>query len=185
MPNGTSQDRAANSLIKPRFEFNPPASARPRARNSRSAARPTGSCGAIRNPDARVESACTTAPPPPHLSAIIVATHFHREADPLPKRDPASDEALAALDLLCAAAAPGPWRAEHLADDLETFAIVHRDGTVCAEQEDEPGAFDDEMRAMIGADFAFIAAARTTLPALVAEVRRLRGDQPIIVERTR
>ena len=57
---------------------------------------------------------------------------------------------------------------------MECYAVVHPNGDICAESDEEPGDFDQELRDMIEADFAFIAAAREAVPKLVAEVRRLR-----------
>jgi len=78
------------------------------------------------------------------------------------------------LERLSNAAAPGPWEVDYIKADVESYAVIRATGTVCLESEERPGDFDQDLRNMIAADFAFIAAARTAVPALVAEVRRLR-----------
>jgi hypothetical protein len=88
-----------------------------------------------------------------------------------------TDADLSELQRLSNAAAPGPWEVDHTKSDVESYAVVHAGGTVCLESEEQPGDFDQDLRDMIAADFAFIAAARTAVPALVAEVRRLRAGR--------
>ena len=68
---------------------------------------------------------------------------------------------LAEWERLAAAATPGPWRQDPGGRAGARFDDVLADGSNIAEWI-EP------------ADAAFIAASRTALPALVAEVRRLR-----------
>jgi len=91
--------------------------------------------------------------------------------------DRITDTYLSDLERLSAAAAPGPWDVSHVRDGVESFAVVHPAGTVCFESEEEAGDFDRDVRDLIAADFAFIAAARSAIPALVAEVRRLRAGR--------
>ncbi|MFN7185996.1 MAG: hypothetical protein ACK5VE_06490 [Alphaproteobacteria bacterium] len=68
-----------------------------------------------------------------------------------------TEQELADLDALAAAATPGPW------EQIDSRAYSSGTGLqVCLCNETD-------------ADAAFIAAARTAVPALVAEVRRLRG----------
>lgn len=88
-----------------------------------------------------------------------------------------TDTYLSELERLSAGAAPGPWETDHSMGGVESFAVVHAGGTICTEAEEQPGDFDQDVRDMIRADFAFIAAARAAVPALVAEVRRLRADR--------
>ncbi len=75
-----------------------------------------------------------------------------------------SDE-LNALDALCAAATPGPWSSASQREDGATFdwywVEAPTNGNVTSDHLDMD-------------DATFIAAARTALPALIAEVRRLR-----------
>jgi hypothetical protein len=85
-----------------------------------------------------------------------------------------TDADLSELQRLSNAAAPAPWTLEHVKADVESYAVIHSGGTICVESEEQPGDFDQDLRDMIAADFAFIAAARSAVPALVAEVRRLR-----------
>jgi hypothetical protein len=85
-----------------------------------------------------------------------------------------TDADLRELERLSNAAAPGPWAVDHVKAGVESYAVIHAGGTICVESEGEPGDFDQELRDMIVADFAFIAAAREAVPKLVAEVRRLR-----------
>lgn len=69
-----------------------------------------------------------------------------------------TEQQLADLDALAAAATPGPW------EQIDSRAYSSGTGLqVCLCNETD-------------ADAAFIAAARTAVPALVAEVRRLRHE---------
>jgi hypothetical protein len=81
---------------------------------------------------------------------------------------------LSELDLLSRAAVPGPWEVDHTKIEVEPYFVIHTTGTICLESEEQPGDFEQDLRDMIAADFAFVAAARTAVPALVAEVRWLR-----------
>ena len=112
------------------------------------------------------------------------------------------DSRLAELDALCAAATPGPWAwDDHSYDDgqpailLSTYhgpelpgfpmaddGSANEDGTpdlllekgVLLERiSPEASSFCETP---LGGDLAFIAAARTALPELIAEVRRLRAE---------
>lgn len=68
------------------------------------------------------------------------------------------DDELARLVALCAAASPGPWRNDQWRDQVTNTAgevLCHVHGG--------------------SADAAFVVASRTALPALLAEVRRLRA----------
>jgi hypothetical protein len=95
-----------------------------------------------------------------------------------------TDEELAYLDELHAAGSLVPWNMEACpVDNLETYSINSSAGIVCMEQEGEPGDFDDVSRAKIEADFVLATEARNALPRLIAEIRRLRGDTPIVVGR--
>jgi hypothetical protein len=74
-----------------------------------------------------------------------------------------TEQELQAIEALAAAATPGPWRAEtdYRDDTTVLYTAVHEgEGWVVAE-------------GTLVHDAAFIAAARTAVPALVAEVRRL------------
>ena len=93
-----------------------------------------------------------------------------------------TDAELDKLDRLCDAASDGPWDVGHSRDGREGFSITSDWlDTVCVLDMNESGAFDDETRERIAADFNFIAAARSALPALIGDVRRLRADQPLVV----
>lgn len=90
-----------------------------------------------------------------------------------------TDDELSQIEARANAATPGPWRE------------IRRDDPSCAAEYVIAGADDisvactscngEYCTGMTDADCAFIAAARTDVPALVAEVRRLRD----IVERVR
>jgi hypothetical protein len=96
-----------------------------------------------------------------------------------------SDAHLADLDRLAAAAPAGPWRVEYYTDgSVESYAVEADAGPVLAIDPEFLEDLEAEPRAAIEAALAFVAAARTALPALLAEVRRLRGDQPFVVTRT-
>jgi hypothetical protein len=83
-------------------------------------------------------------------------------------------------------AAPArPWRVAYYTDDsVESYAVEADAGPVLAIDPEFLEDLEAEPRAAIEAALAFVAAARTALPALLAEVRRLRGDQPVVVTRT-
>lgn len=80
-----------------------------------------------------------------------------------------TDEELAAIEERADAATPGPWRISRLRDGSD---LVMSDGApagVVADCRDERGFNGDP-------DATFIAAARSDVPALLAEVRRLRAS---------
>lgn len=85
-----------------------------------------------------------------------------------------TDDELAAIEARCEAATPGPWRHSGgygyiLGDFGTSYKVAQLGGTVA-----NPGmiARDDSY---LKADTAFIANARTDVPALIAEVKRLRA----------
>ena len=100
--------------------------------------------------------------------------------------DPALTEAvLAELDRIAAAAPAGPWRVEYYTDgSVESYAVEADAGPVLAIDPEFLEDLEAEPRAAIEAALALAAVDRTALPELLAEVRRLRGDQPIMVPRT-
>ena len=75
-----------------------------------------------------------------------------------------TEQDLAAIEALANAATPGPWRHQTAAnaDAPDDYGAVKVGGTLLID--DAPDA-----------DCAFVCAARDAVPALVAEVRRLRG----------
>lgn len=83
---------------------------------------------------------------------------------------------LEAIEARCAAASPGPWTSfvegrDHMSGD--DFIRV-------GESDDEPDMYVSRagagsVRPASAADLDFIAAARQDVPALIAEVRRLRA----------
>ena len=76
-----------------------------------------------------------------------------------------TDADLENLEALAAAATPGPWEATGPVED-PVDSIVDSDSGLVASTEES---------ARPGEDTAFIAAARDAVPALIAEVRRLRA----------
>jgi hypothetical protein len=95
-----------------------------------------------------------------------------------------SDAHLADLDRIAAAPA-GPWRVEYYTDgQVETYAVEADAGPVLAIDPEFLEDLGAEPRAAIEGALAVVAAARTALPALLAEVRRLRADPPVVVTRT-
>jgi len=88
------------------------------------------------------------------------------------------------LDRVIAAAPAGPWTAEHYTDGgVDTFAVESDAGPICVLTGDLTEDLDHEQRAEIVGALAFVAVARTALPALLAEVRRFRGaDRPVVVD---
>jgi hypothetical protein len=88
--------------------------------------------------------------------------------------EPLSDEELAELEALAAAATPGPWVAHIEAEaPIGGESMIGLDGL----QDDFPPDMyvrhDGETAP--AADIKFIAAARNYVPRLLTEVRRLRG----------
>jgi hypothetical protein len=101
-------------------------------------------------------------------------------SDPTP-----TDAALAELDRIAAAAPAGPWRVEHYTDGTaETYVVEADAGPVFNIDPEFLEDLEAEPRVEIEAALALVAAARSAMPALLAEVRRLRGDKPIVVTRT-
>lgn len=95
-----------------------------------------------------------------------------------------TDEQLAEIEKACAEATPGPWRAE-----LGGYAASH---PACAE--DFSALFGAEERLVVEGDGGsigkmtdgrFIAGARSWVPALVAEVKRLRRANENLTESMR
>lgn len=80
-----------------------------------------------------------------------------------------TDEELNAIDARANAATPGKWKTGTGYEQSKRGNYVCGHGRiVCAEQDDTDCVLSDE-------DAAFIAAARADVPALVAEVRRLKA----------
>lgn len=100
---------------------------------------------------------------------------------------PLTDADLAELDRLAAEAPAEPWTVEHYTDGgVETYAVESDAGPVCVLTGDLTEDLEDEPRRQIEAALAFVSIARTALPLLVAEVRRLRAaDRPVIIDGTR
>ena len=71
------------------------------------------------------------------------------------------DDELDRLDALAQAATPGVWRVDVMFFDESPERTVEAESACVAEWVDD-------------ADAAFIAASRTAIPALIAEIRRLR-----------
>ncbi|HEX3152929.1 MAG TPA: hypothetical protein VHR66_32960 [Gemmataceae bacterium] len=93
-----------------------------------------------------------------------------------------TDAELDRLEQLCDMATGGPWNIGRNLDGCRGLSLVGPTFvTICNIEEDKPVDFDDPTLVQIGADFAFMSAARSALPALLAEVRRLRADQPFVV----
>jgi hypothetical protein len=85
-----------------------------------------------------------------------------------------SDERLAEIEKRCAAATPGPW--EWPADHCDRFTVVAwSDGPRWGTPRDVTVQPEGRTYAQAEADAAFVARARTDVPDLVAEVRRLRA----------
>lgn len=82
-----------------------------------------------------------------------------------------TEDELAALEVLTEAATPGPW--EWLDYDLHAVSVANDDPWDPAPGQKiivtDGGAYPPE-----NADATFIAATRTAVPALIAELRRLR-----------
>lgn len=81
-----------------------------------------------------------------------------------------TDEELAAIKARCAAATPGPWVADSGNEVSAEFGKFMVDLCLCY----TPRCFDHPATAEDNS--MFIAHARTDVPALVAEVERLRSD---------
>ena len=82
---------------------------------------------------------------------------------------------LADLERLCEAATPGPWEVKRC-----TWADEHFACGICMSEDSEcdivrDTAYEECQHMMARRDADLIAASRTALPALIAEVRRLRS----------
>ena len=88
----------------------------------------------------------------------------------MPDRPTEAD--LARWEALADQATPGPWTARHR-DSSNPTQDPARDGEHLGWHLD-PLAVPDRGQIVRGADAAFLAESRTAVPALVAEVRRLR-----------
>lgn len=89
---------------------------------------------------------------------------------------PTADEMIAELERLDGEATKGPWREGGITHESTKFAhevrfveVSSPDGAVLFRSEKDPGlqALDDAR---------FVARVRNALPALLAEIRRLRGE---------
>ena len=83
-----------------------------------------------------------------------------------------TQQELDALKALADAATPGPWEVEH-----HSGILVDGVPSTCAvltSQEYDMASFGDDLQGYF--DAAFIAAARAAVPALIAEVERLREE---------
>ena len=96
-----------------------------------------------------------------------------------------TEEQLAELEALANAATDGPWtvkktefedaQADAFFDDVYTVEAKHLWEICDISTHERMNEFAVYSREMDRADAAFIAAARTAVPDLIAEVRRLRG----------
>ncbi len=106
------------------------------------------------------------------------------------KRPPINAEALAAIRERCDKATPGPWYATEAVEwqphkgpwyDVGAGITTDPENTSYAGCDVVEGGHQDEQGGAVGvlknADAAFIAAARTDVPDLLAEVERLREAQ--------
>jgi len=86
-----------------------------------------------------------------------------------------TDEELKHLEALCAKASPGPWLEENCDIDpgptLSADIRINADGLMRMHL----SAYESEVRQLFE-NAAFIAAARTALPAALAEIRRLQTE---------
>ena len=90
------------------------------------------------------------------------------------------EEELSELEELCNAATPGPW--EWIEDDEGDWELVSGTPEQIMQQQEEAVVYVDLMPALrrdvvkaLEEDRAFIAEARTAVPALIAKVRRLQS----------
>jgi hypothetical protein len=91
---------------------------------------------------------------------------------------PVTDAQLAKWDYITTEAPAGPWRyGHHIDDTVHTYAVDSETGPVCFLTGDQTEDLDDDQRREIEAALSFVAMARTAMPLLVAEVRRLRGQE--------
>jgi hypothetical protein len=93
---------------------------------------------------------------------------------------PLTDSDLDRLESLAAAATPGPWLANENGMGAPMVYLDPHSGKLAGEQYqfalDEAGRLFDGTTAAEPADAAFIAAARTAVPALVAALRAARAE---------
>lgn len=86
-----------------------------------------------------------------------------------------TDDELAAIERLCNSATPGPWKYTDFRGDDIRLDMVSQDGDGGADAFDHASDWTDLLTGENRyADAALMAYARTDVPALIAEVRRLR-----------
>jgi hypothetical protein len=90
-----------------------------------------------------------------------------------------SDEQLDALLRLCEEATAPPWRVGYYTDHAETYTVETDGGVVCMLRDEDSDEMGIAAREAAERDFAFIAATRAAMPALVSELRRVRALRPI------
>lgn len=82
-----------------------------------------------------------------------------------------TDDELNRLEALASAATPGPWRYE---DSYDPCVITESGQYIAQTSYDQQSVSRGDRDYHVAAHF--IAASRDAVPALIAEVRRLRGD---------
>ncbi|MFJ4682013.1 hypothetical protein [Streptomyces sp. NPDC088789] len=111
---------------------------------------------------------------------------------------PPTDQQLADIEARATAATPGPWGVYQfggdslieIAAELEDTGTGYRARRTVARFDEEPMDNDpahaewtaEEDWAQVQADAAFVAAAREDVPALLAEVRRLRQQRAFLLD---
>lgn len=89
-----------------------------------------------------------------------------------------TEQWLTEIEALCQAATPGPWEYDGQHNEITTPSKDSPYWLVLSESRSAPDQeFPvDDFGHHFDANFAFIAAARTAIPRLIAEVRRLRAE---------
>jgi hypothetical protein len=96
------------------------------------------------------------------------------------KAKPLTDELLDYLDRLNAAAT-NDWRLDYTIADVKSLVIDHSHGKVLIVEECVEGEWDGEFQDQIETDLTLAVTVRNALPALLAEIHRLRSETPLVV----
>ncbi|MFM9635916.1 hypothetical protein [Streptomyces turgidiscabies] len=89
---------------------------------------------------------------------------------------PLNDERLADIEARANAATPGPWTSW-----ADTYPHVVTQGSADIHPFDAEGIVSTNLAVNVAADAEFVAHARTDVPAMAAEIRRLRRQRKYLV----
>lgn len=84
-----------------------------------------------------------------------------------------TEEQLLEIEARCKAATPGPWEYDGMHNEIQCPQSEDSYWLIVSESRSAPDQAQKQTNSFFDANYAFIAAARSDVPALVAEVRRL------------